>query len=189
MRSNWKTLAVGFIVVLSLGWICAGEAAAQFTQQPVVNPVRNPSPYGQAMQRQPGAMQRQAGMMQQQGVMQQQPGMMQQQPGAMQGHTAATPKSSETYCIVEVAKELQVVSKPKGLKDLKKRLDDEFKSATKAYQDAKKDKANKGVTLEKPEKKTVKELKSGIKTQDKAQEELQKMQAEREKSGGKTSTR
>ena len=113
------------------------------------------------------------------------------QPGQMrQGTTAQQPaksKSNETYSIVEVDKQLQVVSKPKELNDLKKRLDQEYKDATKAYNEAKKNKSTNGVKLEKPEKKTVKEIKSGIKGQDKAQEELQKLQAERAKGGRKSS--
>jgi Skp family chaperone for outer membrane proteins len=91
-----------------------------------------------------------------------------------------SPASKETFLIVEVGKDLQVVSKS-GLKDLKKRIEDDFKRATQDYQNAKKDKKNKDAKLEKPEKKTVKELKSGIKTQEKAQEELQKLQEERNK--------
>jgi hypothetical protein len=85
-----------------------------------------------------------------------------------------------TYYIVEVGRELQIVPKS-GMTELKKRVDEEYKAAMKAYEAAKKDKTTKGVTLEKPEKKTVKQIKSGIKGQEKAQEELQKLLTEREK--------
>ena len=167
MISNWKTIAVGFFVASSFGWMCISEAAGQFLQQP-----RSTGNAGKTQQAPFG-----------------QPGMTQKPGASPQAHPGATAKSNETYCIVEVGKELQVVSKPNGLKDLKKRIEDDYKTANKAYQDAKKDKANKGVTLEKPEKKTVKEIKSGIKTEDKAREELQKLQADRDKNGAKKSTR
>jgi hypothetical protein len=122
------------------------------------------------------------GMLQQPGMMQR--GMLPQQ--SPQGRQTPAGRG-ESFCIVEVDHELQIVSKPSGLKDLKKRLEDDFKTATKAYQDAKKDKNNKGVTLPKPEKKTIKEIKSGIKTQEKAQDELMKLQADRDRGGNKKS--
>jgi hypothetical protein len=98
--------------------------------------------------------------------------------------------ANETYCIVEVGHDMQVIA-TSGMKTLKKQLDDEYKAAQKAYDLAKKDKANKGVTLEKPEKRTVKQVpgKTGYKSMDKAQEELQKILADRDKGGDKKSKR
>jgi hypothetical protein len=90
--------------------------------------------------------------------------------------------ANETYSIVEIDHEYQIVPSS-GMKDLKKRLKDEFKTDQKNYQNAKKDKTNKGIIVE-PKEKTVKEVKKGIKTQEKAQDELQKLQAERDRSGG-----
>ena len=115
-------------------------------------------------------------------------------PEASAQRTVVQPKptaapSHETYCIVEVDHDLQVVSKPKELKDLKKKLDDDYKTAHKAWQDAKKNKDTKATAGEEPKKKTVKEVKSGFKTQDKANEELQKMLADRDKSGDQKSRR
>jgi hypothetical protein len=75
------------------------------------------------------------------------------------------------------------------MKDLKKRIEDEYKSAKKAYDDAKKDKNNKGAVPEKPEHKSIKTIKSGIKTQEKADEELKKLQNEHAKSDDKKSKR
>jgi hypothetical protein len=111
----------------------------------------------------------------QQGAAQQ--GAVQQGTAQQTDHSASkaqTPVAKETYNIVEVGKEYQVVT-ASGLKELKKRMDDEYKTAKKAYDDAKKDKNKKGAVPEKPEKKTVKTVKTGIKTQEKAQEELQKL--------------
>jgi hypothetical protein len=96
--------------------------------------------------------------------------------------------ANETYCIVEVGRDIQVIA-TSGMKAFKKQIEDEYKAAQKAYDLAKKDKANKGVTLEKPEKKTVKQIKSGIKSQEKAQEELQKLLSDRDKNGDKKSKR
>jgi hypothetical protein len=96
------------------------------------------------------------------------------------GPGGARPNTNVTYYIVEVGRDLQIVPKS-GMTELKKRVDEEYKAAMKAYEAAKKDKANKGVTLEKPEKKTVKQIKSGIKGEEKAQLELQKLLSEREK--------
>ncbi len=167
MISNWKTVAVGLFIVFAFGWLSISEAAGQFIQgqHPTRKTGNTPPAYGQPGMAQPGMMQR----------------------GTAQPAHSRTAKSNETFCIVEVGKEkaLQIVSKPNGLKDLKKRLEDEYKTANKAYQDAKKDKKNKGVSLERPVKQTVREIKSGLKTEEKAQEELQKLQAEREKNGSK----
>jgi len=111
------------------------------------------------------------------------------QRGAVQPKPTAA-ASNETYCIVEVDHDLQVVSKPKELKDLKKRLDDDYKTAHKAWQDAKKNKDTKATAGEEPKKKTVKELPGkSFKTQEKANEELQKMLADRDKSGDQKSRR
>jgi hypothetical protein len=159
MSSSWKTSVFGLFALSILVFMFVSEAAGQYTRQP------------QSNRTQPGM---------------QQPGM---QIGKSQQPRTGTPASKETYSIVEVGKEYQIVTAA-SLKDLKKRLKDEFNSAKKAYLEAKKDKNNKGVTLEKPEEKTVKVIpgKSGYKTQEKAQEELQKLQEEREK-GGKKSVR
>ena len=162
MTSNWKTIAVGLLIVSAPVLLFIPDAAGQMVQ-----PLQGGRT--QTGKTSPGMMQ--SGM-------------------AMQGRPGA--KSNETYCIVEVGKDLQIVSKPSGLKDLKKRLDDEYKAADKAYKDAQKDKSKKDPNLpkpEKPEKKTVKEIKSGIKTQEKAQEELQKLLDDRDKNGDKKSKR
>jgi hypothetical protein len=167
MFANWKTFVVGSFIASAIGLLFISDAAGQFIMPP--RNAGNPPP-GKT---QPGYGQ---------------PGTMQRGTGQQTRPTGA--KSNETYCIVEVGKDLQIVSKPSGLKDLKKQLDDRYKTANKTYQDAKKDKNNKGVTLEKPDKKdyTVVERKSGFKTQEDAQKELEKMQADRDK-GGKKSAR
>jgi hypothetical protein len=111
-----------------------------------------------------------------------QPGMV---PGMAQARPAA--KSNETYSIVQVGRDYQIVT-ASTLKALKKSVEDENKAAEKAYQLAKKDKNNKGVTLPKPEKRTVKPVpgKTGYKTHEKAEDELQKLLLERDKGGRKS---
>jgi hypothetical protein len=101
------------------------------------------------------------------------------------GNTAA---SKELFNIVKIGQDLQIVAKS-GMTALAKQLDSEYKAAQKAYLEAKKDKNNKGVTLEKPEKKKIVVVKSGIKGQEKAQDELQKLQGDRDKTGDKKSKR
>jgi hypothetical protein len=179
MRSNWKNLAIGLLVVACVGCLSVADAFGQFLQQqPTKGTAQGRNPFGQPVQqrgRQPGTMQ--PGQMQQ--------GTMTQQPGRGNPGTAA--KSNETFAIVEVDKQLQIVPKPQGLNDLKKRLKEDYKAAKKAYDDAKKDKANKGVKLEEPKEKKLTIVKAEIKGQDKAQEELQKLQADRAKGGRKSS--
>jgi hypothetical protein len=181
MIANWKMFGAGLLFVSCWG-MCISGAAGQNVQRPIhaANGARQQPIYGQ-----PGIMQ--------QGMVQ--PGPVQQganptlgvQRGTAQPARPAA-KSNEVYCIVEVGKELQIVTKPKGLNELKKRLKEEFASAKKAYNDAKKDKNNKGVKIEKPEEKTVKEVKSGLKSQEDAQKALEKLVADRTK-GGKSSAR
>jgi hypothetical protein len=170
MLSPSRTIAAGLFLISGCLFAFVADARGQERRQAMPGILKQPM-QPQGMQ-QPGVMQR---------------GMMPQQ--SPQGRQTPTASRGETYGIVEVGHELQIVSKPSGLKDLKKRLEDEYKSANKAYQDAKKDKNNKGVTLPKPEKKTIKEIKSGIKTQEKAQEELMKLQADRDRGGDKKSRR
>jgi hypothetical protein len=170
MSSQRKKIALGLFILAFPIFTFVAEAAAQLTRP--MQPTRT----------QPGKTQ--SGMMQQPGM----PGMM--QPGKTAQTRPATPVSKETYSIVEVDRDYQIVT-ASSLKDLKKKLEEEYKSAQKAYLEAKKSKDNKGATLPKPEKKTVKPVpgKSGIKTQEKAQDELLKLQAERDKGGRKKSVR
>ncbi|MCC6124074.1 MAG: hypothetical protein IT426_03870 [Pirellulales bacterium] len=125
---------------------------------------------------------KQAGTMQG-GVMQ--PGMM--APGMAPHGAPGAAKSNETYSIVQVGIDYQIVT-ASSLKSLKKSIEDEYKSADRAYQAAKRDKNNKGVTLTKPTKKTIKVVpgKAGIKTMEKAEQELQKLLNSQNKSGKKT---
>lgn len=183
MRSNRKNFTIGLLAVACFGCLGVADAFGQFLQQqPQRGTAQGRNPFGQPGQRQQQPGTRQPGSMQP-GQMQQ--GTTAQQPGRANPGTAA--KSNEAFSIVEVDKQLQVVAKPRGLNDLKKRLKEEYKAAKKAYDDAKKDKNNKGVKLEEPKEKKITVVKADIKGQDKAQEELQKLQAERAKGGRKSS--
>jgi hypothetical protein len=180
MKSPWKVFGLGMLIAFS--WF--GVATSTYGQQglPVNGHGMNAQQAAQYRMMQKRMAQHgggaQYGAQQgfgQQGIAQQ--GAAQQGAAQQNAHSTAkeqAPASKETYNIVEVGKEYQVVA-ASGMKDLKKRVEDEYKSAKKAYDDAKKDKNKKGAVSEKPEKKTIKTVKSGIKTQEKAQEELQKL--------------
>lgn len=111
--------------------------------------------------------------------------------GALNNRTLnATPPASkavaETYAVVAVGEDIKVFSKT-DLKSLPKQLDEDYKLEMKKYQDAKKDKNNRGVNTPKPVKKTVHSI-SQFKTKEEAQkfadEEIQK----RDKGGVKKTT-
>jgi hypothetical protein len=162
MFAKGKLWGTGLLVVCFFGGMCVSEAAGQFTQKPTntgnpkQQPLKGPPVMGT------GTMQR----------------------GAPQVGRPAAPKSNENYCIVEVGKEYQIVTKPKGVNELKKQVKSKFADAKKAYTAAKKDKNNKGVKIEEPKEKDfiVKEVKSGLKSQEEAQKTLDKLRAGRNKS-------
>jgi hypothetical protein len=167
MFSFSKTFLVGLFFISACSLTFVFEARGQ-ERRPMPGMFKQPQ--RQQQQQQPGMMQR---------------GLTPQQ--SPQGRQAQT-RSHETYNIVEVDNELRIVATSE-MKNLKKQLEDEYNKAKKDYLDAKKDKKNKDAKLPEPKKKTLKTVpgKSGIKTQEKAQEELQKLQADRDRGGGNKS--
>jgi hypothetical protein len=161
MIANWKMLGASLLLVLFFSGMCSSDALGQATRQPRGgNAANQPPGYGPAVG-------------------------MPMRGGAQAGRPAV--KSNENLCIVEVGKELQIVSKPKGVNELKKQVKEKFAAAKKAYNDAKKDKNNKGVKIEEPKEKDymVKEVKSSLKSQEEAQKALDKLVADRNKSSSK----
>jgi hypothetical protein len=173
MSSYRKTVAAAFFALALPLFAFVEDAAGQMTLQ------------GQPQRAKAQAGKKQAGMMQG-GMMQ--PGLP--APGMAPHGAPGTAKSNETYSIVQVGADYQIVT-ASTLKSLKKSVEDEYKAADKAYQAAKKDKNMKGATLTKPVKKTVKIVpgKTGIKTMEKADQELQKLLNDRQNKSGKKSAR
>jgi hypothetical protein len=111
--------------------------------------------------------------------------------GAVGGRRAeqSTPAKTETYVVVQVGDELRVIPKSQ-LKDLQKSTADEDKQNSKKYDDDKKAAMKKKEKFDqpKPVKRSVKTLKSGLKTEQDAEAFKEKHLQEKEtsKTGKKT---
>jgi hypothetical protein len=94
--------------------------------------------------------------------------------------------ANETYCVIQIVDEIIPVTNSEKAKRIKQE-EDNYKSASKKYQDAKKDKNNHDP---KPDKKdyTVKVLKAGFKTKDDAQKFADDKIQERDKGKDKKTT-
>jgi hypothetical protein len=97
-------------------------------------------------------------------------------------------KIKETYTVISIGDEIKVVTKSE-VKNEQKRIEDEYKQDMKLYQDSKKIKNKKDAATDKPPvKKTIKILKSNIKTLEEAEKFRDDKIKEREKAGSKKTT-